>query len=280
MDMVRRRPSAVPFISDYLIEDDVMNHKQNRLKEMFSPGDGRSLVVDTSNGLSLGALPGLEHFKPAVNGVLPLVDGIVTSPGQSRNLGHRTRQEAALLIRADWTNAIRDEDFVLPPAKIEYLPLLGPQEALDLGANALVMHFILGCEEDIEAQCMKRVVDLALNGLAPGMPLIVDVQPIGPRVVLMKKAIELGVSYALEGGADGIVIPWPGRQSFETIQAMCHGLSVWVKPPDLDPGSPESLGALTRGAVGFWLDERVFADNDPISLLQSWHSLVHAPVEV
>ncbi|MCK4897723.1 MAG: hypothetical protein KAS38_03010, partial [Anaerolineales bacterium] len=121
-----------------------MNNKLYRLRELVNPIDGRSLVVDTSNGLVLGALPGLEQFGEAVSPLLPLLDGIVTSPGQARNLNTRTRQEAALLVRADWTNALRGDDFVLPPENIEYISLLDPSDALDLGANALVMHFILG----------------------------------------------------------------------------------------------------------------------------------------
>lgn len=257
-----------------------MNHKHYRLKELFNPGDGHSLVIDTSNGLSLGALPGLEHFGAAVYQILPFVEAIVTSPGQSRNLGMRTKDEAALIVRTDWTNAIRGEEFVLPPEKIEYLPLLGPREALDLGANALVTYFILGHEEDIETQCMKRVVNLVLDGLTPGMPVLVDVQPIGPRVVLRKKAIELGVSYALEGGADGIVIPWPGRASFETIQAMCHGVPVWVRPASLDLDAPDLREMLELGAHGLWLDEKVFAVNDPEATVQFMSSVVHHPVEV
>jgi DhnA family fructose-bisphosphate aldolase class Ia len=127
---------------------------------------------------------------------------------------------------------------------------------------------------------MKRVVNLALDGLVPGMPVLVDVQPIGPRVVLRSKAIELGVSYALEGGADGIVIPWPGKQSFETIQAMCHGLPVWVRPATLDLDATELEEALALGALGFWLDEQVFAVDDPETVMRSMNSLVHTPVEV
>lgn len=257
-----------------------MNNKQYRMSEFINPADGRSLVVDTSNGLVLGVRPGLEHFAEAVNPLLPLLDGIVTSPGQARNLGPRTRQEAALLIRADWTNALRGDDFVLPPETIQYIPLLNPADALDLGANALVMHFILGHEEEIEAQCMQRVVNLALEGLNLGIPLLVDVQPIGPRVVLLNKAIELGVSYALEGGADGIIVPWPGTQSFKTIQAMSNGLPVWVRSGSLEPDSPELAEVLQLDAAGFWLDEYIFAVDDPAAILQALKTLVHAPVVV
>ena len=257
-----------------------MNNKQYRLKELLNPNDERSLVVDTSNGLVLGTLPGLQHFKDAVMPLLPMIDGLVTSPGQTRNLGMRTRKEAALLVRADWTNALRGEDFVLPPENIHYIPILDPGDALDIGANALVMHFILGHTEEIESQCLQRVVQLALDGMGLGMPLIVDVQPIGPRVVMRNKAIELGVSYALEGGADGIVIPWPGTRSFETIRAMTSAIPVWVKPGSLDANGLEIADALRIAAVGLWLDERLFAEADPAAKLQDIRNLVHLPEAV
>lgn len=257
-----------------------MNNKQYRLRELLNPVDGHSLVADTSNGLVLGTLPGLEHFSEAIHPLLPLLDGIVTSPGQARNLGARTQQEAALLVRADWSNALRGDDFVLPPENIHYIPLVDPSDALDLGANALVMHFILGHAEEIEFKCLQRVVNLALDGASLGMPLIVEVQPIGPRVVLRNKAIELGVSYALEGGADGIVIPWPGTKSFETIHAMSSGLPVWVKPGSLEADSAELADALRMGAVGFWLDERLFAAANPAAKLQVLQAMVHAPEAV
>jgi DhnA family fructose-bisphosphate aldolase class Ia len=99
-------------------------------------------------------------------------------------------------------------------------------------------------------------------------------------VVLLNKAIELGVSYSLEGGADGIIVPWPGTQSFKTIQGMCNGLPVWVTPASLEPGSPELAEALQLGAAGFWLDERIFAANNPAAILQVFKALVHAPVVV
>lgn len=257
-----------------------MNNKLYRMSDLLNPADGRSLVVDTSQGLVLGPLPGLEHFEEAVRPLLPLLDGIVTSPGQARKLGSRTRQEAALLIRADWTNALRGDDFMLPPETIQYIPLLSPSDALDLGANALVTYFILGHEEEIETRCLQRMVNLALEGRNLGMPLIVDVQPIGPRVVLLNKAIELGVSYSIEGGADGIIIPWPGTQSFKTIQAMSNGLPVWVRFGSLEPDTPEMLEALQLGAAGFWLDKRIFATDHPAAVLQALRAKVHAQAVV
>lgn len=256
-----------------------MASKLYRLREFINPADGHSLIVDTSGGLALGALPGLEHFSKAVQPVLPLVDGLITSPGHARTLRTRTKTDAALLVRADWTNTARREDFVLPPETNHYLPLLEPADALDLGASGLVSHFLLGYEEKIEAACINNTVQLALNGALLGLPLLVDVHVSGPRVVLREKAIELGVSYALEGGADGVAIPWPGAESFKRILTMAAEVPIWLKPEALDAGAQVLVEALELGAAGLWLDERVFASADPAGLLRAFGALVHGAVK-
>jgi len=253
-----------------------LNSKSYRLGEFIHPGDGRSLIVEASSGLSLGPLPGLEDFSGAVFPVLPLVDGIVASPGQARRLSGRSREDAALLVRADWSNALRGPDFTLPPETISHLPLLTPQDALDIGASGMVIFFLLGHEEEIEAGCLNLTVQTALAGARIGMPLIVDVQPIGPRVVLREKAIELGVSYALEGGADGVTVPWPGVQSFETILKMAAGTPVWLKPSSLEDAESELAACRELGGTGLWLGERVFDRPDPARLLQTFNASLHS----
>ncbi len=263
-----------------------MDTKLYRLREFIRPADGRSLIADTSAGLSLGALPGLEDFSAAAGSALPLLDGLVVSPGQARRLSGRTRRDAALLVRADWTNALRGADFVLPPETIAYLPLVEPAAALDLGASALVVDFLLGHEEHVEAACLRLIVRLALEGARVGMPLVVDVRPIGPRGVLYNKAVELGVSYAFESGADGVAVPWPGAESFETILKLAAGSPVWVRP-DLS-GIEAAAGAaglaalqepLALGAAGLWLGAQVFARDDPPALFAALGGLVHRPAQ-
>ena len=257
-----------------------MNSKILHLREFITPADNRSLVVDTSGGLSLGPLPGLEYYTRAVMPLLPLVDAVIASPGQCRRLSGRTRQDAALLVRADWTNALRTPDFVLSPEVIIHLPVLTPQGALDLGASALVLHFLLGHEEHIEAGCLRTTVQYAIQGRQIGMPLLIEVQPVGKRVALRSKAIELGVSYALEGGADGVAVPWPGRESLETILTMSAEVPVWIKPTALEDSQAELAEALELGVTGLWLDERIFTQPEPIKLLQTLSAQIHPSQDV
>ncbi len=252
-----------------------MDTKTFRLREFFNPADGGSLIVDASAGLSLGALPGLERFTEAVKPVLGLADGIVVSPGQARRLAGRSRSESALLLRGDWTNALRGPVFVLPPETTALTPLLEPGEALELGASGLVIHFLLGYEEEIEAACLKTTVQLALQGSQAGLPLLVEVLATGPRVVLRSKAIELGASYALEGGADGVVIPWPGAESLKIILQMAAELPVWIKPTSLETAAGEIGEALRLGAAGPWLDEGLFAKENPVAFLETLRARLH-----
>lgn len=249
-----------------------MESKAYRLREFILPTAPKSewsLIVDASAGLMLGALPGLVDFSAALVPILPLADGIVVSPGQARKLSRRTKAEAALLVRGDWTNALRGRDFVLPAETIAHLTLIDPPEALELGASALVSYFLLGFEEQVEADCLKTTVQLALQGRQAGLPLIGDVLPIGPRIVLPNKAIELSVSYVIEGGADGVAVPWSGRGTLETILKMAAGLPVWIKPSSLGDAVQELEEALSLGATGCWLNERLFAVADPAAFVES-----------
>ena len=256
-----------------------MDNKAYRLREFIKPSDGHSLVLDTSAGLSLGVLPGLENFSKAVFPMLSQVDGVVASPGQSRRLLGRTHDQAAVLVRADWTNALRGPDFVLHPESTSLIPLIEPVDALDLGTSGLVMSFLLGYEEQIEADCLRVTVQLSLQGSQAGVPIISDIRPTGLRVVLRAKAIELGVSYALESGVDGIALPWPGQHSFETIVTMASGIPLWIKPTEIQGGS-ELEAALDLGAAGFWLDDRLFAEPDPIALVAGFYNQVHGAPSV
>jgi hypothetical protein len=61
---------------------------------------------------------------------------------------------------------------------------------------------------------------------------------------------------------------------------MCNGLPVWVQPSSLELDNPELAEAQQLGAVGFWLDERIFAIDDPAGVLQALKDLLHAPVVV
>ncbi len=238
---------------------------EHRLAEFISP-TGRGLILDASAGLSLGVLPGLAHFAQNIKPYCGLVSGLVCSPGQVGRLQPLNKQDAGLLVRMDWTNTLRNADFVLPPQEPHRVELLSAQDALDLGACGMVTTLLLGYAEEVEAASIRATVQLALSGKQLGLPLVAEVRPSGPRVALFGKAVELGASYALEGGADVIVTPHPGPASLATLGKM---LSVpWlIKPTRLEAAQTELAEALAAGAAGLWLDHTLFSLPDAAGFL-------------
>ncbi len=241
-----------------------MNGLDYRLMEFLQALGKPALLVDTSAGLSLGVLPGLEDFGSAVRPILSLVDGVVCSPGQLRRLNNRTRGEAGLLVRMDWTNTLRDTAFPLPLEKATHINLLDAGDALALGAVGMVTTFLLGYEESVEAHCQKAVVQLALTGKDVGLPLLVEVRTTGPRVSLPGKAVELGASYALEGGADGVIVPYPGSASLKMIASMVNSIPWLLKPTSPVTVYNEWEEARRLGAAGLWLGHAWLAPGAPL----------------
>jgi DhnA family fructose-bisphosphate aldolase class Ia len=255
-----------------------MQGLEYRLREIFPAPPKHALILDTSAGLALGALPGLEDFGAGVAPVLPWLDGLVCSPGQLRRLKDRTRADAALLVRMDWTNTLRGEAFPLAVETPNHLAILEASDALDLGAAAMVSTFLLGYEESVEAGCLKTAVQLALTGKALGLPLLVEVRPTGPRVVLPGKAVELGASYALEGGADAVVVPYPGEASLKSIGTFCS-VPWLLKATSIGTAASEWEQAAPLGAAGLWLDHTWLPAAGKESLQSLAGSLHAAPAQ-
>jgi hypothetical protein len=84
----------------------------------------------------------------------------------------------------------------------------------------------------------------------------------------------------MEGGADGIAIPWPGGASFVDIQTMAAEVPLWVKPQSAAAHSPEIDEILAAGATNLWLDEKIFALEDTAEAVQAFGNRIHEALEV
>src|SRR6266496_2079389 len=132
-----------------------MDTRDDRLKKLLHGLEHPALWLDISGGLSLGPLPGLEEFSKAMPRILPSLAGMICSPGQFRRLNTIANSDAALLVRMDWTNILRDASFPLPLLTPKHHSILEPQDALALGASGMVVNLLLGYGEAIEAHCLK-----------------------------------------------------------------------------------------------------------------------------
>jgi len=256
--------------------------KAIRLGQLMNAEDERAIIFEADEGSMLGPTPGLSNLPEAVSMVKDKVDGVVLSSGQvERSVEHlRGKGAPALLIRADWTNAFRDETYFLPTRKVRHVLNLEPKDAVALGASALAAFLLVGYDDDEdEARNLETVATLARESEKFGLPLLVECIPIGERITEMNylDCAKLATRMAVEAGADIIATPYTG--SAATFREIVDASKTPVLMLDrrIDAGSllkavEESLKA---GATGAVVGRSVHRAADPLTQLTALHGLVH-----
>ncbi len=251
--------------------------KTIRLSDFIDAADGRALLVDTSLPSSVGALPGLESSAAALQEVTDLVDGVIVNPGQAEHHAHLLggRRRASALVRVDWTNAFRGQEFCLPVADFRHLFISDAEDALALGASAVVASLFLGFDDEAEARNINALSHLARDCTRMALPLLVDIRPIGPKVgpSNFEESVKLGLSFMQELGADGLIIP-------PCSASTCATIGSWIAVPVLVRGEafPEASQVedfLAAGLRGLVLGEKIFAAAGYVQQLKSLSGLVH-----
>ncbi|MGE5672497.1 MAG: hypothetical protein ACM3XM_01235 [Mycobacterium leprae] len=259
--------------------------KTLRTFNLFDPRDHRALWLDATAPGSVGPMAGLEEPDAAVEAA-SLVDGLILNPGPAERLSDRLpgKRGAGLLVRLDWTNAFRAGLHPLPPVEVRQVMLASADDALLIGAEGAVFSLLLGFDEGFEAACVQRMAQASRQCERAGLPFVVDVRLAGPRVTPagFAGAVKLGAGFAVEGGADAVLLPDPGEEAWSTLMR-------WAPVPLLkrygSPGDPpldwDGLSVTAAAAVtpasggGLCLGETLFARPDRIALLQALRAAVH-----
>lgn len=198
----------------------MQNHigKAIRLSDIL---DGQSLLLDTTIASCTGAVPGLENLHEVLQQANRLFDGIVVNPGQLEHLTSELagKHRAAALVRVDWTNAYRDQDFCLPVQDVKRVEISSAEDVMHLGGSAAVATLLMGFGDEFEAENIRSISHLLRSGYELSLPVFVDIRPIGPGVsdINFEDTIKLGVSFMMEAGADALVIPHCSTKTLQQI---------------------------------------------------------------
>ena len=232
--------------------------KNIRISDFIDSKDNRSLLLDLTVTSSIGAQPGTENISETLRQYNTIFDGIILNPGQLEHhanlVGGKLR--AAPLVRVDWTNAYRDKEFCLPAATVTRVSLSDGEDALTLGASAVVATFLLGFGEDLESENIRSISLLARECYRLSLPLVVDIRPIGGNISAdnYEGSIKLGTSFMMEAGADVLILP-------ECDLDTCKLIGMWATVPvimrcDAVPTSEKAQQMLVAGMAGIVLSEK------------------------
>jgi len=256
--------------------------KAFRLSDFIDPKDGKAVILAADRGLMLGPTIGLADLEKTIRiAATSGVDAVVLSPGKVGGMVHylKGKKAPALLVRADWTNAFRGESFVLPFREIRRVTIIGAEDAVALGASAVIAFFCVGHEEN-EARNLESVAMLARSCDRLGMPLIVESVPIGERVTATNfvDCLGLAMRMAVEAGADAIAAPYTGDvKSFRKVIDAAK-VPVFVLDTDVSPIRDllKSVAeALEAGSAGVVAGNSVFQAVNPVETLETLVDIIH-----
>lgn len=221
------------------------------------------LWIDTTVASGTGAPAGLEDIVGAVKRVGG-ADAIILNPGQAERLAESLGGlgRPAAIMRLDWTNVFRDETHPIPCNEPVYCPIALPDEALRLGASAVMATLLLGFDEAFEAANVRQAAAFAREASKENVPIAIDVRSLGPRVNEENFAdtVLLGASMALEFGADMVVVPYPGEDALKTALSFVSVPIVLAIDSELDDDERTPLrSALQAGITSVLLREKLFA---------------------
>ncbi|UCE07065.1 MAG: hypothetical protein JSW07_03235, partial [bacterium] len=115
--------------------------------------DSKSLLLDTSITSCIGATAHLEDLESIVQTCTGLFDGVIINPGQMEHLAQKLsgKNRAAPLVRVDWTNAFRDQDFCLPVSNVKRVEISRADDVMGLGGAAAMATLLMGFGDEFEA---------------------------------------------------------------------------------------------------------------------------------
>jgi len=225
-----------------------------------------SVWIDTTVASSIGPPVGLEDLGAALERVRGS-DAAVLNPGPAERFAGKFGgpHRPGLVMRLDWTNVFRGASHPTPCQEPMYCPIAEPDEALTLGASAVMVTLLLGFDEMFEAENVRHVARFARQASKESVPTAIDVRPLGPRVSdeNMADTILLGASMALEFGADIIVLPYPGEAALNTAASFVSvPIAVDIDAVAGDDGKGVVRALSTAGMRCVLLRERLLASKD------------------
>lgn len=245
--------------------------KKIRLNRVLGGSEHRALVVAFDHALVLGPIPGTEdplgkirQFAQAKVDALLLNLGLIRQYANSTMLG----PIPALIARLDWTtvwSAIGQNG-----SGALYSSLLAhPEEALRLGADAVLTYLIVGTgDAEFEMKEIARNAEIARECERVGIPLIVESLARGKAVENPgdPRWLNLHTRMAAELGADAVKTDYSGdTASMRSVVEQCP-IPILVLGGSRHASDKDALNVVREvaaaGAAGVFFGRNVFqADN-------------------
>jgi fructose-bisphosphate aldolase, class I len=256
---------------------------QIRLRRLMDSADGRSYIVAADHAFLMGPSSGTYSLENTLAEVVcGNPDGILLSKGRARLLSNLFEgpEAPALIIRADWFSGPRFFSPYLPLSRMDNYMACGAEEALALGAEALMFYFLAGFTPEYERRCYAIIAAAVRESESLGLPLVAEPLPGNPTAADDEKNSALvEAARSLEAlGASALKVPFINDEGLEQLIAAVS-IPVWVlggaKEKEELAIYEKASAYLSLGARGIVFGRNVIQADNPAEVSLKLNKIVH-----
>ncbi|MGA2033708.1 MAG: 3-hydroxy-5-phosphonooxypentane-2,4-dione thiolase [Thermoguttaceae bacterium] len=238
---------------------------QNRLARIFSPADGRTVMLAFDHGYIMGPTSGLERMDLAIPPLLPHVDCLMCTRGALRACVPPSVNKPLVLRCSTGATILKDLSNEVIGVSIE--------DAIRLNAAAVTTQVYVG--GTFERETLDNMGRLINEGLRYGVPSL-GVTAVGHELVRDARYLGLATRVLAELGVH-FVKTYYCEPGFEEVVAGCPVPIVIAggkKLPELE-ALKMCYKAIQQGAAGVDMGRNVFCSDDPVAMVQAVAGVVH-----
>lgn len=238
---------------------------KNRLARIFTPADGRTVMLAIDHGYFQGPTTGLERIDVTITPLLPFADALMVTRGILRSV-IPPEMSRPVVLRSSGGQSILKE---LSNERIA----VDIDDALRLDAAALAVQVYIGGIHEHES--IKNLVKLIDKGNRYGVPTMA-VTGVGKELVRDARYLGLATRICAEMGAH-FVKTYFCEKGFEQVAAGCPVPLVIAggkKLPELD-ALTMAYRAINEGAAGVDMGRNIFQCEAPGAMIQAVRAVIH-----
>ncbi|MBT7171090.1 MAG: 3-hydroxy-5-phosphonooxypentane-2,4-dione thiolase [Phycisphaerales bacterium] len=238
---------------------------QDRLRRIFNPVSGNTVMLAFDHGYIMGPTSGLERMDLTIVPLIDYADCIMCTRGTLRQVVPPTSNKPVALRVSAGTTILTD---------LNNECLIDMEEAIRLNASIMAPMVAIGSPE-FEGLTIRNLTRLVDMGNKYGIPVL-GVTAVGKDLVRDSRYISMASRVLAENGAH-VVKTYFCEEGFEKVVAACPVPIVIAGGKKLPEA--EALGvayrAIQAGAAGVDMGRNVFQSECPAAMIQAVGAVVH-----
>jgi len=238
---------------------------KNRLARVFSPDDGRTVMLAVDHGYFQGPTTGLERIDISIVPLIPYADALMITRGSLRS-SIPPEMAKPVVLRSSGGQSILKE---LSNERIA----VDIEDAVRLNASALAVQVYIGGVH--EHQSIGNLVEIVDAGNRHGIPTMA-VTGVGKELARDAKYLGLATRMCAELGAH-FVKTYYCETGFARVAAGCPVPLVIAGGKKLPEGEALEMAyrAVNEGAAGVDMGRNIFQCEAPKAMIQAVRAVVH-----